>query len=237
MGSTILLIVILITLVLSLILGFYRGFIKEISLFFSALMAIILTCVFINPLTDVVCTHTSLDETVANMCRSKVESHLPPELMASPAEQLTTLQQASALEMIPLSESTKELLTANNNQNMYELLGISNFVDYICSFLARIIVKILIFLVAFLLLCIMFRLILLSLETVTEMPLLRGINRMTGALAGAAVWLVFLWIFFLLVTIFCTTGFGSAILTMIAGNPFLSFLYDHNILLSILTQL
>lgn len=70
---------------------------------------------------------------------------------------------------------------------------------------------------------------------VAKLPVIGFANRILGLAAGAANGLLIVWFAFYLVAILCTTGFGSTVITHIYTNEFLTYLYENNIILSILT--
>ena len=67
--------------------------------------------------------------------------------------------------------------------------------------------------------------------------MLCGVNKLAGAALGAAEGLVFLWLLCLLVTAFSTTGWGAELSRMIEESSWLSYLYDHNLLVMLAASL
>jgi len=70
---------------------------------------------------------------------------------------------------------------------------------------------------------------------IAKLPLIGFANRILGLAAGAANGLLIIWIGFYLVAVLCATELGSTIITQIYANEFLTYLYENNIVLSILT--
>lgn len=69
---------------------------------------------------------------------------------------------------------------------------------------------------------------------VGNLPLIGFANRICGLAAGAANGLLVVWIAFYLVALWSATEFGSTITSYIYANEFLMFLYEKNLLLTIL---
>ena len=67
-----------------------------------------------------------------------------------------------------------------------------------------------------------------------NLPLIGFANRICGLVAGAANGLLVVWIAFYLVALWSATELGSTITSYIYANEFLVFLYEKNLLLSIL---
>lgn len=70
---------------------------------------------------------------------------------------------------------------------------------------------------------------------IAKLPLIGFANKILGLAAGAANGLLIVWFAFYLVAVLCTTGFGSAVIMHIYSNEFLTYLYENNIVLNILT--
>ena len=73
-----------------------------------------------------------------------------------------------------------------------------------------------------------------SLNVVSRLPIISGLNRLAGAALGGAEGIFFVWIAALLITLFSTTAIGELFLNQIESNIWLTWLYDHNMLGSIL---
>ena len=69
-----------------------------------------------------------------------------------------------------------------------------------------------------------------------KLPLIGFANSLLGLAAGAANGLLIIWIAFYLVAVLCTTEIGSNIIAQIYENEFLTYLYENNVVLSLLTK-
>ena len=70
---------------------------------------------------------------------------------------------------------------------------------------------------------------------VGKLPLIGFANRVLGLGAGAANGLLIVWLAFYLVAVLCTTQLGGEVITHINANEFLTYLYENNLILSVLT--
>lgn len=68
-----------------------------------------------------------------------------------------------------------------------------------------------------------------------KLPIIGFANKVLGLAAGAANGLLIVWIAFYLVAVLCATQLGSTIITHIYASEFLTFLYENNLVLSILS--
>lgn len=145
--------------------------------------------------------------------------------------------QVKAIESSRLPEGLKQSLIENNNSEIYKILEVTGFDDYIGTYVAKTLTNIIAFILAFLIIYIFLKFIVLSLDLVSRLPILKGLNRIAGLFLGFIESLVFIWIAALVVTIFCTGEMGMKIFAMIDESWILSFLYTHNFLLEIIAAL
>lgn len=132
------------------------------------------------------------------------------------------------IEEMPLPDALKELLIENNNDEVYQLLGVDAFAEYIGNYLANVIVNLIGFVILFVVIYITLKLLAGALNLVAKLPVLSGINQIAGALLGGLEGLFFLWLAFLPVTAFSASSWASAVLEQIEASPWLSFLYHYN---------
>ena len=145
--------------------------------------------------------------------------------------------QISAIENSNLPEVFKELLLSNNNSEVYQKLGATTFVEYISKYFSRLIINIFAFFVTFIVATIVIRAIVFALDIVTSLPGLGLINRLLGAMLGAGISLIVIELLFVIVTILYTTSFGVNMMRMINESSFLSVIYDHNIVMKLMTSI
>lgn len=144
--------------------------------------------------------------------------------------------QIKAIEMAELPEVFKSLLSDNNNDVIYEKLGVKTFAEYVGEFLSKLIIHIVAFLCIFLLVTIVLRAIIFALDIVSELPVLGFFNRLAGGVVGAAGGLIIIWLFFVVITLLYVTTFGRGIYQVIQENAILNMLYENNPLMKLATN-
>lgn len=138
--------------------------------------------------------------------------------------------QKSIIENLNLPQNIKSALIENNNNTVYDLLGVNAFTDYIGNYLADMILNSIGFVVLFVLVYIVIRLLVRWLDIIARLPILSGINKIAGALLGGIQGLFILWILCLLLTALSGTTLGMSLIRQVEASPWLSFLYNHNFL-------
>ena len=141
--------------------------------------------------------------------------------------------QVQRIDALNLPDYFKRLYIENNNDGVYDLLGVDNFYRYLARYTARLAINA-IGLLATLLAAriILFLISLIIRKTMEEDPVLSGLDRFFGMVLGIAVGLVVVWIFMIIASI----AFGNEFDAMIAENEILVKLNEYNLLLKVLTN-
>jgi len=143
-------------------------------------------------------------------------------------------QQVALLENAPIPKAMKQYLLQNNNSEIYQLLGVDKFVDYVTNYIAYGITNGIGFLLSFTLATIIVKVILYAVNLLTAIPGISFINALGGLLLGAVQGILWIWVFFIIVTVICNTAIGKSLLSAIEGSTILSYLYDRNQLLQVI---
>lgn len=143
--------------------------------------------------------------------------------------------QMEAIRNADLPDVFKNLLTVNNNSEIYEQLGVDTFAQYVGGFMAKLFIDIVSFLCTFLLVTIILRAIVFALDIVADLPGIGAVNHLVGGLMGMVGALVVVWILFLVITLMFTTAIGKEMFRMIEASGFLQVLYDYNPVLKLAT--
>ncbi len=145
--------------------------------------------------------------------------------------------QQEAIKSADLPDVFKDLLTVNNNDEIYQQLGVTTFAQYVGSFLAKLIINIVAFLCTFLIVTIVLRAIVFALDIVAGLPVLGLVNRLAGGVIGAVGALIIVWLLFIVVTLAYTTAIGKDVYEAIQGNGILKMMYDNNLLMKLAAKI
>ena len=151
--------------------------------------------------------------------------------------ELPRQKQMEILEKADIPEFLKKGLMENNNNEAYKQLGVSNFMDYIGAYVSDIIVKIISFLITFLVVTIFIRAIIFALDIITALPVINGLNRVAGIAVGGLIAVILVWIAFLIITLLYNSDIGKECFRCIENSEFLTFLYEKNVILDWVTKL
>lgn len=81
------------------------------------------------------------------------------------------------------------------------------------------------------------RLVFCSLGLIVKLPLLSGLNRLFGTLAGILGATVLIWVGFAVISCLRIPVNGQPLVELIASNRFLDFLYRHNVLYNFIQRM
>ena len=224
---------------MSIFVGARKGFFKmAISMVFLILVLILAS--LLNPyVAKFLREKTSVYETINEKSKAVVMSYLEKDELSQDdmAEaDISSTMQNSILESLPLPQTFKNNLISNNKTDIYELLGVNKFVDYLASYVAYSVTNGIAFLLSFALAIILIRVIMYAINILTSLPGIGFINSVGGMVLGGAQAILWIWVFFVVVTVLYNTTFGETLMSAIEGDAFLSFLYDKNVFLPVVMR-
>lgn len=205
--------------------GYRRGFIKEVVSMFFVFLAIALVWV-INPyVNDFLKKNTPVYEKIQETCEELVN--------VSDREGEQTLNQNDFIENLALPQFLKSSLEQNNTADVYHYLSADTFAEYVSGYLAVTLFNGLSFVVSYLLATLLIRMITYALDIIARLPIIKGANKLMGAVVGCGKGIMFVWIAFLILTVFCSTEIGKKGIELIEQDSFLSLLNNNNIFVKI----
>lgn len=205
--------------------GFIRKAVSMLSLVATLVLVTWLTPMITGFLTEYTPIQKSLQEKCAQM------------LYDDDYNEKEKSDQVSAIEAMPLPDNIKEMLLENNNYEAYHLLNVTGFYEYVGAYLARMIISAMAYLIAVIVVWTSLRAVLTALNIIAKLPVLHGINKLAGGVLGAAEGIAFVWIAFLVVTVFCNGSLGQQFFNLISESRLLTFLYTQNIIMKIVSGL
>ncbi|MBE5989481.1 MAG: CvpA family protein [Paenibacillaceae bacterium] len=208
--------------------GHHRGFIRLVVSIFAMILSLTVVRVSLPAVTTYLKENTTLQQTVSqNIVKAAglaQEQSSGEEMSDKPSAQRTMI------ENLNLPRTVKSALIENNNSEIYQMMGVQAFTDYVGNYLADTIINSAGFVLLFAAVYMASKLIIRWLDIIARLPIISGINKLAGAIAGGLEGLLFLWLVCLLVTAFSGTEWGMMITRQIESSQWLSFLYSHNLL-------
>lgn len=203
--------------------GHYRGFLRMAVTMTALILSLIVVRVAMPYVTAVLKENTGIHRAVgqgllhmAGIEENGAEAQLPA-------------QQREAIERLKLPEQMKEALLENNNNEIYHILGVDAFLDYLGAYLANMVLNLIGSVLLFIVVYLAIRLLVKWLDLIAKLPILSGINQIAGAVLGGLQGLLVLWLAGLIVKACSSMPWSQAVLAQIEGSVWLGFLYHNNI--------
>lgn len=209
--------------------GHYRGFIRLAVSMVALVAALAIVHVSMPKVTEYLKENTSIQQTLSDRMKQAAGIGLPDETGDGEEKDVPSVQR-TIIENLNLPQNVKAALIENNNHEVYELLGVNAFADYIGNYLADMILNSVGFVLLFAIVYLLIRLVVRWLDLIARLPILSGMNKIAGALLGGVQGLLFLWILCLVLTACSGTAWGMTLIRQVEASKWLSFLYEHNFL-------
>lgn len=134
---------------------------------------------------------------------------------------------------VKLPESLK---TAIQNEGSEETEG-ANVMQYMGEHIALLIMNAVIFIILFIVLYIAARIIIKMAKIINKIPLVGGINKIGGLVAGCVQGFFIVWIACIVITMFSNTDWARYVFTSINESDVLSFIYNNNLIMKLVIQI
>ena len=209
--------------------GYRKGFIRLV-VSATALLITIVAVKYMQPyVVDWLKQETKVYETV----KEQITDKLGLDMLFDDSEMTHSIQKEDEwmiIDGLSIPDQIKEFLTKNNNTEVYKMMGVEYFRDYVGEYLAKILIQTVVFVILFVVVYLILQIIMLWLDLIAKLPIISGINKIAGAALGGVQAAVFIWIMFLAITLFSESEIGAMLLSQISSSVWLSWIYEHNII-------
>jgi len=208
--------------------GRRRGFIRTVFALFSMIIALWVTS-WVSP---IISKEMQKNETVVNAINKNVEKVINFEGLGT-----KKADQVNFIDKLSLPKVMKNGLLENNTKDVYVAMAVDSFHDYICNYITRIIINAAVYLSIMVVVLIGLAVVSETLNLISKLPIINGLNKNAGLLVGLLHGLVIVWVGFLFITALGSSKLGQASFEQINNSSVLSFLYDNNLLLTFITNI
>lgn len=211
----VILIGVIVILALSALYGYKRGFVHIVLSMVAMLVTFILAGLLTVPVSAMIKSATPLYD------------HIEKSVSELVAENNVDINSISNL---GLPKNIEEKIM----EGAGEALG--NFNEYIVDTLSDMLLKALTFFGLIIVIYIIVRIVIVICDFISKLPVINSINKTGGLVVGIAQGLLVLWIACLVVTAFSDKSWAQEVFRQINGNPLLTFIYDNNPIIYIVTK-
>lgn len=219
--------------------GYKKGFLRIVY----SLVAWILVMAFVYISTPFIkgflINATTIDERIEAYCeeavRNPIETQIEKETAGAVEDTANALEDAGLAELgINLPENIIEDIVAQTSGAANNFLEESGTYAAVAQGLADFILQGMSFFIAFIIGGILSIIISCALGIVSKIPILSGANRTLGIFAGALEGLLVVWTIFYFIAICSASEAGAQLVSYIYDNAFLAFLYENNLVLTLI---
>lgn len=228
------------------IMGYWRGFVRIVLSLVSMVLLLALVSFATPHITDYLKAHTGVYEDLAELCSGKIQQAMEQMLEQNPdhasgqslegqPEQGSgpdgAGQTVEPLDGFAMPKAWLEQILEKAEDALGQTAEKGGLYQHAGNYVADWILNGIVFWAVFVLLSIVLRFVIGLLDIVAKLPVINGANRLLGAAVGLIQGLLVVWLLMFLVSLACTSGIGGMIIENISKNAFLSFLYQHNLIL------
>lgn len=223
-------IVVLLIIGINIWIGYTRGFIRTVFTIFSLIAAILLSA-WISPFVG---KWMQNNDKVMDYFTDKVGQTISFDSSGDDFKNENT----DWIQDIPLPKAMKDSLEENLAQLYSTTIDhkIEDINQYAYKYLACIIINALAFIITFLVFCILLWILCRVLDIVSKLPILNQVNKLLGLLFGIVHGFLIVWLLCILLTTIMSTDLGYQIMKEVNESSFLSFIYNNNLLIRIVTD-
>ncbi len=215
---------VMIVFVIFIIRGYNRGLLRMAAALTGVFLAIFVTLKLAPNITAIL----SENETVYRAVYKRVMEQFHE--VDSEYNYSTREEQNMALKDYELPEIIISELIANNTDEVYELLKAAVFEEYIVKYLTLLIIKATAFMGLYLLLIAGIWVLLRITGIISRIPVIHGVNKYLGMVAGGIAALVTVWVFFFVLFMFSGNELAEELISDVRSSSFLRLLYNNDIL-------
>ncbi len=218
--------------------GYRQGLLRIVFSIGSLVIAMILSSVLTPYVREYLRGNTSIYENIREKCQELIEQDPEqqtaklPDAAANPETEQRQQEIEDLLGGQPLPESLKALIGKLAFSAETEAQTVTqNVTQTVAGSIADLILSALSFLITLAVSRVLIWVVFLLLDVISRIPVLHGVNQITGLALGLLEGLLAIWIFFVILTGILQTSFGQSCMKMVAESRLLSWLFRYNLLM------
>ena len=204
------------------------GFIKTVYGLVSSLIALGLTLI-LYPIIEEILKWTPLYENI----KGWIIERLPEVGNIGLQGQAAIIQES--LGWMP--EFVTDKMVKNNNPEIYQLLGVNSFIDYIATFVADLCLMGVAVIVCFVIVRLGLAIGVRVLDLVAQLPILKTVNKWAGFFIGLVKGSLVVWLICLVVPFIMMIPKFEVLGSLVEKSVLMQLFYNHNIILQVITYL
>jgi uncharacterized membrane protein required for colicin V production len=208
--------------VVSTLIALSKGFIRTLFGFASMIISLFLTYTIYPYVSEFIIKNTE----IFNAIKTKVISALNLEDIAKNA--ISPQAQIDVVNKLAIPKKLKDILIANNNTEVYKMMGVDGIGDYIGGVFATIAINVISFILVYFLISISLGIVVRVIDLISKLPVLHQINKMAGAILGSVIGVLIIWVVCTVFAVIMTVKVDSGIALVLDESSIGKFFFNTN---------
>ena len=209
--------------------GHYRGLVRIAVTMSALIVSILVTRIAMPGVTAWLNNNTAIHQTIGQGLLHMAGMPGEKEDADTGAEETMPSYQRALIENLKLPEQMKDVLIENNNSEIYHLLGVNRFFDYLGLYLANMVIRTFGSAILFGVVFLFFRMGAHWLRQIARLPVISELDQLAGALLGGVAGLLILWLAALILKACSGMMWTQPVLVQIGKSWWLKLLYQNNL--------
>ncbi|NLI89444.1 MAG: CvpA family protein [Epulopiscium sp.] len=138
---------------------------------------------------------------------------------------------------LPVPEVVKEGLVYNNNPEIYKLLGVDNFAEYVAGYIANFYLSIIAYILLLAVIKSIMHIIGGSIKGVSRMPVISFFDRWLGLSVGLVKGVIGVWIATIIMAVMIVFPRFNSLAVLLSQSTLAKWFYENNLILDIIDQI
>lgn len=226
------LIIVLFVLAASAILGYYKGVLR-IAYSLAAWVIVLVFVTWATPYIDRILTeNTSIDEKLLSYCEETLRQTADTQTDTGNVENESDLAELG----VQLPGTVLDGILQKADDTADEFLEESGAYEKMAQGLAGFLMSGISFIIALVISWLIVGVLSQAIGIASKIPVIKGVNQLLGFLAGGIYGLILVWIGFYLVALTSAGETGRTIVSYIYQSPLLTYLYENNLVLTLILR-
>lgn len=221
--------IIIAAIALSAIAAYYKGFLYTTFQTLSTIIAIYLSYRWYQPINSIL-RKTVLYKWLQKIAMSNVTGIQSVMGLNDQTQLINHLQ-------LPIPNGIKESLIQNNNSEIYKLLGVDNFSEYIGGYIANFYLSIIAFVIVWCVIKAILYIVGESIHLLSRLPIIRFADKWFGLVVGILKGVIGVWFGTIILAFLIAVPEFQTLSILLADSTIAKWFYENNIILDIINQL
>lgn len=206
----------------SVFVGYQKGLIKTLFDFISMIVAFVLTYLLYPTVSMFLYQNTNLHSKIA----MKVQEALQFDKLLMGA--VDKESQINSIGAMGIPRNLKESLIQNNNDEVFRLLGVDSFEEYVSHYIATTTMNLLVIVILFITIMVLLAVVVRILDLIAKLPVLKEANKGVGGFIGFISGMIVISLLMMVISSIITLQENKTLLDLVENGSISKWIYENN---------